>query len=263
MLVDTHCHLYFEQFDADRDEVFAAARREGVRAFVNVGIDEPTSRAALKLAVSRPDTYATVGLHPHSAEGADDALFRRLEAITQESKRVVAVGECGLDYFKSTAPREEQARVFSRMAALAAGRNLPLVVHSRDAFKDTLGVLAEAEKQNGKKPKAVFHCFSYDAEALAEAIERGFLVSFTANVTFPSAVPLREAVRRVPMDRFFIETDAPYLAPQPKRGKRNEPAFLPILVRTIAELKGAAEREVEDASSRNAEKFFGITVDRS
>lgn len=256
MLVDTHCHLFLDAFDADRAEVFARARKAGVRAFINVGIDEGSSRAAIRLAASEPDVWATVGLHPHSAHEADHSIYGRLEQLAV-SPRVVGVGECGLDYVKSPAPKERQHEVFSQMIGVAGRRNLPLVVHSREAFADTLSLLAQG-KRTYKGLKAVFHCFSYDAAAMRLVMDAGFFVSFTANVTFPNARAVREAAKEVPLDRFLIETDAPYLAPQAVRGKRNEPAYLEHLVAEIGRLKGITAAQAAEASTRNAAAFFGL-----
>lgn len=254
MLVDAHCHLYFEQYDGDRDGMLDASRKAGVGAFVNVGIDEASTRAALDLAGRHSDVWATAGLHPHSAHLASEADFDALTALARRP-RIVAVGEVGLDYFKSEAPAAVQKRVFERMIGIATEAGLPVVVHSRDAFDDTLNALRSSRCDPAR---VVFHCFSYGTDELRRALELGCRISFTCNVTFPSAKALREAVREVPMDRFMIETDSPYLAPQPLRGRRNDPSNLVYLVREIAALKGAEPEEIERRSTENAAAFFRL-----
>jgi TatD DNase family protein len=259
MLVDTHCHLFFPQYDADLGEVLGRARRSGVRAFVNVGIDEPTSRKALELAEREPDVYATVGLHPHSAGAADEAAFGRLEALARASRRIVAVGEVGLDYAKASAGPDVQRKVFLRMAELAGAAGLPLIVHSREALDDTLAVLAEAAGRT--RVRAVFHCFSYGRAALDRVLAAGFSVSFTGIVTFPNAPDVKASAQAVPDDRFMLETDSPYLAPQAARGKRNEPAFIAHVASEIAALRKTDSGALGRRTSENAAAFFGL--DRS
>jgi TatD DNase family protein len=256
MSIDTHCHLNFEQYQNDRLDVFMRARESGLQYFINVGIDEVTSKEAIALAAKETDVYATVGLHPHSADQGQMPLYDRLESL-MASKKVVAVGEIGLDYFKSEAMPQTQQKVFRNMLGLAGKARLPVVVHSRNAFKDTLAILRET-KERFKDLKAVFHCFSYDKDCLQEALDEGFFVSFTGNVTFPTAHPIKASARHVPMDRFMLETDSPYLAPQPVRGKRNEPSFIHHQAECIADLKGCSLSEVIKATTENAIKFFGL-----
>ena len=256
-MVDTHCHLFMEAFQKDLGAVIVSARSHGVELFVNVGIDEATSLKASELAGRFDDVYSTVGLHPHSAHEATDETVVRFARFIDETPKVVAVGEVGLDYAKSPAPPDVQKRVFRQMADLAGQKNLPLVVHSRDAFEDTLGILQESR---GRCPalRAVFHCFSYDPPCLAKALEAGFCVSFTGIVTFPNAASMQASAREAPLERLMIETDAPYLAPQPVRGKRNEPAYLGYVAEAIARLKGLDLSRVAEATTRNAREFFGI-----
>jgi len=244
-------------YDADRTAVLDAARRQGVKAFVSVGIDEETNAACLQLAESNTDIWATAGLHPHSAHLSDDAMISRIEKWAKASKRVVAVGEVGLDYFKSEAPKDKQRETFAAMIGVAHAADLPVVVHSRDAFDDTMQVL---EKEGARPGRVVFHCFSYDTAALERALAFGAVLSFTCNVTFPNAKALREAVRIAPLGKFMIETDAPYLAPQAKRGARNEPSYLFYLVDEIARIKGVEASEIERATSETAARFFGLDI---
>ena len=256
-LVDTHCHLFLDAFDHDRTQVLERAREKGVKAFINVGIDQATSLKAVDLSGRHQDIWATVGFHPHHAHESEPGFVKGLEALAS-SERVVAVGEAGLDYAKSAGVAEVQKAVFQEMIALAHRKDLPLIVHSRDAFEDTLHVLVES-KSHYKNLRCVFHCFSYDAASLDRVIREGFHVSFTGNVTFKGASSIQEAVRRVPLDRFMVETDAPYLAPQPVRGKRNEPAFLVHLISFIARLRGMMEEEVMRLSAENAMRFFRLS----
>ena len=257
MIVDTHCHLFFEQYDEDREDVFERARTQGVGVFINVGIDEATNRTAMALAEKEPDAYATVGFHPHSAHLADESTTDRLKEQIQSSPKVVAVGEVGLDYFKSEADAEIQKRLFEKMITLAGEMHLPLVVHSREAFRDTIRILQEGKK---KFPglKAVFHCYTYGEEELTEVVESGFWVSFTGIVTFKGTDALRKAVAVCPPDRFMVETDAPYLAPQPKRGQRNEPAYLNFVLEEIARIRNEDPLAIESVTTRNALQFFNI-----
>lgn len=256
-LVDTHCHLFLDAFDSDRDAVLANALRNGVDRIVNVGIDQKTNAQAVALAERFPGSFATVGLHPHSADDECDALRSECESLIDSNPRVVAVGEVGLDYFKSAVPRSRQCDVFRRMADLAGRKKLPLVVHSREAFNDTLEILKEAK---GRHPalRAVFHCFSYGPDELQKALIEGFSVSFTGIVTYPKAGPVRESARLVPLERMMLETDAPYLAPQPVRGERNEPAFLTHTAKAVALIRGISLEALAEATTRNAHAFFGF-----
>lgn len=257
MLIDSHCHLYFHHYDQDRKKILDKARSAGVRAFINVGIDEATSQAAIALAESEEDIYATVGLHPHSAHDAESFSVDRLESLANSSARVVAIGEIGLDYVKSKASPQKQREVFLSMIRMAHRVKLPIVIHSRNSLSDTLKVLKEVVPEFPDL-KAVFHCFSYDGSGLLKVLDMGFHVSFTCNVTFPNAHEVKEAARLVPMDRFMIETDSPYLAPQAFRGSRNEPSYLMHLVETLAHLKSVVPSQIEESSSKNSVSFFKL-----
>ena len=256
MIIDTHCHLYMDAFDADREAVIARAREHGVRYLVNVGIDPATNQASHELAKSHDFIFHTAGFHPHNAGEFSDALYRETEQLV-ENTRPVAIGEIGLDYFKSQSSREAQKTCFARMIGLALSKNLPVIVHSRDAFADTVEIL----KSEGRgKLRGVMHCFSYDLASAKILFDMGFLASFTCNLTFKNTSALLEVARSVPLDRVMLETDSPYLAPKIYRGKRNEPACLTHLADFLADKRGIAREEVRKTTSENAIRFFGLGV---
>lgn len=256
-MIDTHCHLYFDEFNSDRSEVIDRARKARVTRLIQIGIDPESNRKALDLANQSDNIYAAIGLHPHIAMEANQSVYNSMRDLLGSSKKIVGVGEIGLDYAKSKAPKEKQIEVFETAAELGASKDMPLVIHSRQAYRDTIKVLY---KIRNKYPnlKAVFHCFTYDKTGAEACVDMGFYLSFTGAITYPGSKALREAVKYVPMDRFFIETDSPYLAPQPKRGKRNEPSYLVYLAEEIARIKGVQVSDIEEISERNALIFFGI-----
>jgi TatD DNase family protein len=256
MIVDTHCHLHFPEFDADREEVIRRANESGVKAIINVGTDPATNEAAARIAGRHAGVFATAGLHPHYAHEISEEALEGMDGFVKKN-RPVAIGEIGLDYFKSEADPAIQKKVFVRMLRLARENGLPVIVHSRNAFRDTLEVL----KAEGKGAlRGVMHCFSYDASSLRELLDIGFLASFTCNLTFKNAAALLEVAKAAPLDRIMLETDAPYMAPQIHRGKRNEPAYLASLADFLSEKRGIARAELEDATTRTALKFFGLPV---
>jgi len=248
---------YFEQYDKDRDDVLARARTCGLVASVQVGVDIESSQKAIDLADAEADVFATVGWHPHSAHLFKPEYYTELKKAAKRSLKVVAIGEIGLDYYKSEGSHEVQMQVFAQMLDLAAELKLPVVIHSRESFRDTIKVLHRAKiKHPGLK--VVFHCYSYDSVGLEAILQMGFMVSFTANITYKSAKQLQGAVEAVPLDRFMTETDAPYLAPQTHRGKRNEPAFVKEVVAHIAQVKGVPMAEIKRMSVQNAVDFFNL-----
>ena len=251
-LVDTHCHLHFPDFDADREDVIRRAREAGVRYLVNVGTDPVTNARAQELAARYDFMSYTVGLHPHTAHEADEAMFAALEGQIV-SKRPAAIGEIGLDYFKSEGGPETQKKVFRRMLALAKKHSLPVIVHSRNAFEDTYALLSEASKEG---VRGVMHCFSYDEEAMRKLSALGFYISFTCNITFKNAGTLLEAAKKTPLDRLLFETDSPYLSP--RRGKRNEPVHVAELAVFLATARGEDTAVLAEASTNNAMRLFGL-----
>ncbi|MBI3252291.1 MAG: TatD family hydrolase [Candidatus Omnitrophica bacterium] len=256
MLIDTHCHLHFDAFDPDREAVIARAREFGVKYLVNVGTDPATNEAAERLARGRDFMAFTAGLHPHHSHEVPDGAFDDLKKFVKE-KKPAAIGEIGLDYFKSEADPQTQKKTFVKMLRLARENSLPVIVHSRNAFSDTLEIL---KNEGAGKMKGVMHCFSYDAESLGKLLDIGFLASFTCNLTFKNAGPLLEVARAAPLDRLMLETDSPYLAPQIYRGKRNEPSCLAHLAEFLARERGIGREKLEAVTSRTAADFFGFKI---
>lgn len=246
MLIDSHCHLDSKEFDSDRDAVIERALDAGVERMVAIGTGD--LEAGIRLADRYPCFYATVGVHPHDALKATDDDFRRLEDLVAHPK-VVAVGEIGLDYHYDFAPRDIQKAVFIRQMEIAARRNKPIVIHTREAWDDTFALLEHW-------PHGIMHCFSGGPAEAQRALDLGFHLSFGGMVTFPKALEVQAAARMAPLDRMLIETDAPYLAPVPKRGKRNEPAFVTHTARKIAELRGISYEEIAQATTENARKLL-------
>ncbi len=254
MLVDTHCHLHFDAFDPDRDAVIERAREFGLKFLVNVGTDPATNEAAFELSQRYDFMFHTAGLHPHHSHEISEEWLKETKDFVVRN-RPVAIGEIGLDYFKSQAGPETQKKVFIQMLHLAMATNLPVIVHSRDAFRDTIEIL---KAETGGKIKGVMHCFSYDEAALKELLDFGFLVSFTCNLTFKNARPLLEVAKHAPLDRIMLETDAPYLAPQIYRGKRNEPSCLVHLSQFLSEQRGIDQKKLEETTTATAIKFFNL-----
>ena len=264
MFVDSHAHLDGKPFDSDREQVIARAREAGVRTMVAIGNGDgpPVLDAGVRLAEKYPFMYATLGIHPHEARLADDAAYQTMEQLARHPK-VIAWGEIGLDYFYDHSPREIQKQVFVRQMELAAAAKLPIVIHCRpsdgseNAWDDCLGLIQEQWAPKGIG--GILHCFTGNAGQAKHALDMGFMISFAGNVTFPKAQSIRDAAMEVPLDRILIETDCPYLAPVPNRGKRNEPAFLKETARKLGELRGLSMDEVGDRTSRNFYNFFKLT----
>lgn len=257
MLIDSHTHLYDPAYDSDREEVFRRAEEAGVKAIIAVGCDLETSRRAVGLAENRPEVYATVGVHPHEAKAADAATLAGLEILARKPK-VVGFGEIGLDYHYMHSSKEDQLDRFRTQIRLGRGLNLPLVVHSRAAKEDTLRLLSE---EGANAVGGVLHCFTGDLEMAQAAIEMNFFISFSGVLTFANAGALREVARSLPLNRVMIETDCPFLAPVPHRGKRNEPARLRETASVLASLHPSrTASEVEEATSKNAVKLFRLPL---
>jgi TatD DNase family protein len=245
---DSHCHLPYPGLE-DVAGHLAAARDAGVGRFISVGTDVAQSAAAIEVASQHDDVWATVGLHPHDAVTGLDGIAELLDR-----PRVVGVGECGLDYHYDHSPRDVQRDVFAAQIRLAHERDLALVIHTREAWDDTWAVL-EAE---GVPPRTVFHCFTGGADEARRCLELGASLSFSGIVSFKTAADVREAAALCPMDRVLVETDAPYLAPVPHRGKTNTPAFVPLVGAVVAEVKGVHADVVEAATWDNAARLFGL-----
>ncbi len=253
-LIDTHCHLDMADYKADLDQVIAEARRCGVSRIITIGIDLASSRRAVELAQCYEGVYAAVGIHPHDADAADEAVLSQIVKLAAAPK-VVGFGEIGLDYAKKYSPKDVQLRVFARQLELAKELRLPLIIHDRDAHDDTLRLL----RDKGPFPQGgVMHCFSGDAALARQVLDLGFHVSIPGIVTFPNAALMREAVQEVPLDRLLLETDGPFLAPVPFRGKRNLPQYLLHTAAAVAELKGVSLDEIAQQTTRNADKLFAL-----
>ncbi len=256
MLFDTHAHLHFPEFAADLSAVLQRAREVGVRLILTIGTDAEDSREAVALAEAHPEVYAAVGVHPHDAVRADEAALEELQQLARTSRKVVAIGEIGLDYYRNLSPREAQIQVFRRQLDLARQLSKPVLIHCREAHADVLEIL----RQEGVPGAGgIMHCFSGDAAVARQCLDLGLLISLAGPVTYPNARKLPEVVKLTPADRLVVETDCPFLPPQPYRGKRNEPAYLPITASRVAELKGQPLKELGPVMARNALSLFGIS----
>ncbi len=255
-LVDSHCHVAEPEFDADRDAVLARAAAAGVTTLVCVGATGPVERNALAVAlVGRHDdvtVFATVGVHPHDASTLDEEALDALARLAA-APGVVGIGETGLDYHYDHSPRPAQRHAFARTAALARRVGLPLVVHVRDAHVDAADILRAEGVERG-----VIHCFTGDRDDARRYLDLGLLVSVAGIVTFKKADALRDAVRTIPLDRLLVETDAPYLAPVPYRGKRNEPAYVRAVAEAVAVVRGEPPDRLAAATAANARRFFAL-----
>ena len=253
MIFDTHCHLNLEDFTPDREAVFQRAIDAGVGHFLNVGIDLEKSREAVALAERFGNVYATVGLHPHDASQFSEEVFEAFRQLARH-KKVVAIGEVGLDYFRNHSPQDVQKKVFSRFVALAQELNLPLVIHCREAYSDVFSILRES----GSVHRGLMHCFSGNAEHLKEALALGFHISIAGPVTYKKNDELRSLAALVPRDRIVVETDAPFLPPEPYRGKRNEPAWIVQTVKRIAAVRGEDYEAMAETMTQNAKQLFRV-----
>jgi TatD DNase family protein len=254
MLFDTHVHLNAEQFEEDLEEVIGRAQAEGVSHMVVVGFDRPTITKAMELAESYDFIYACVGWHPVDAIDMTDEDLAWIEELAAHPK-VVAIGEMGLDYHWDKSPKDVQKDVFRRQIQLAKKVKLPIVIHNRDATADVVEILRE---EGASEVGGIMHCYSGSVEVARECLDMNFYISLGGPVTFKNAKKPKEVAEAVPLEKLLIETDCPYLAPHPYRGKRNEPAYVKLVAEQIAELKGLAFEEVAEATTENAKRLFGI-----
>lgn len=254
MLVDSHCHLDYADYGADRDDVMRRARLAGVGTMLTISTKLSAFPAVRAVAEQYPDVFCTVGVHPHEAASeGPDADAAKLVALAAHP-RVVGIGETGLDYYYEHAPRAAQGDSFRAHIAASRETQLPLIVHTRDADEDTIAILNE-EQSKGAFP-GLLHCFSSGRKMAEAALEQGFYISFSGILTFKNAVAVREVAQIVPLDRLLVETDAPYLAPVPNRGKRNEPAFVAHTAQALAELRGMSIAELGDITTENFFRLF-------
>jgi TatD DNase family protein len=258
MLIDTHTHLDDARYNDDRESVIARAREAGVEAFVTIGCDLATSRAAVALAEQYPFVYASIGVHPHEVKHVQDDWYDEFRRLAKHQK-VVAYGEIGLDYhYNHSSPKEQRDR-FREQIELARELKFPVIIHTREAQEDTITILRE---EKASEVGGVFHCFSGDARLAKDALDLGFYLSFSGILTFRNAAMLRDIAKTVPLDRLLIETDCPYLTPVPHRGKRNEPAYVAHVAAQLATLRADKPATSPDtialATTRNAKCLFKI-----
>src|ERR1700692_1091529 len=249
-MIDSHCHLDSEQFNDDREAVIERALAAGVETMVAIGSGDgpPNLKAGIRLADRYPFIYATIGVHPHDAANATAETYLRLSELTTYAK-VIAIGEIGLDFHYDHSPRDVQRNVFVEQMRIARDARKPIVIHTRSAWQDTIALLREHWAPGGLG--GIIHCFSEGPREAEQALAIGFHISFAGIVTFPKATAIQEAARLTPADRLLIETDAPFLAPVPKRGKRNEPAYVVETARKLAEVRGVPLDELAAATTRN------------
>ena len=276
LLIDSHAHLDSERYAGELTEVLLRTKAAGVGAVLSIGIGEGPAEMQQALEICRefnsreesgktlPKLYASAGIYPHNAEEANDAALARLDGLLAEPE-VIACGEIGLDYYHEGAPHETQKRIFVRQMEIAAVRRRPILIHTRgkdgnDAcWEDTLTLLAKHWGPTGIG--GILHCFSGDWSHAERAMELGFLISFAGNLTYPKAQPLRDVAAKVPLDRLLVETDAPFLAPMPNRGQRNEPGWVAHTSAALAEVKGVSAEEMASATTKNFERLFRLTPD--
>jgi TatD DNase family protein len=250
-LIDSHCHLDDSKFDQDRDQTIERALEAGIDRMLAIGTGNgpPYLETAIRLADRHSFVYATIGVHPHDASKAGAGTWKRLEELAAHPK-VLAVGEIGLDYHYDFSPRPVQVEAFATQIGIAKNAGKPIVIHTREAWDDTVNMLRQSWQGGG-----IMHCFTGDAVQARQALDLGFHLSFGGVLTFPKAESLREAARLAPEDRLLVETDCPYLAPVPHRGKRNEPAFLVETVRRLADVRGVTPERIAGVTTRNFEQL--------
>lgn len=257
MLVDSHAHLELPEFRKDLEEVIQRAKDSGVEYIFTVGTERKDWSRALEIAHRYPSVYAILGVHPHNAKEIDSQTYPLLKNLCRDEK-VKALGEIGLDFFRNLSPREVQLKGFREQIGLAKELGLPIVVHDREAHQETLEIL---KTEKAEACGGVIHCFSGDYEMAKECIDRGFYISIPGSITFKNAERFREIVRKLPLECLLIETDSPFLSPEPFRGKRNEPSFIPYTARKIAEVKRISFEKVAQTTTENALKVYRIKLE--
>ena len=255
MLIDSHAHIDDQKFDADREAVLEQARANGVELIINPGADEASSLRAIAMSEKYPMVYATVGVHPHDAKDYERERTGQLLKAWAQKEKVVAIGEIGLDYHYDLSPRDVQQTVFIEQLAIAREVKLPIVIHNRESMEDMVRILKE---HFSPEYGGVMHSYSGSAEMAKVFLEMGFYLSISGLLTFKNARKLPEVVAMMPLDRLLVETDSPYLTPTPYRGKRNEPAYVRLVVEEIARLRGISIEEVAAITVENTRRVFGI-----
>jgi TatD DNase family protein len=254
MFIDSHAHLDMEEFDSDRDEVIQRALSADVKQLITVGIDVNSSLKAVSLTEKYPSVFAAVGIHPHNADVADKEDLKQIELISAE-KKVVAIGEIGLDFYRNLSSRGNQKKYFKQQLDIAMRCDLPVVVHSREAHEDVLEILSCFQ---GSESRGVIHCFSGGIDLAEAFIEVGYFISIAGTVTFANASPVHKVVTNTSLDRMLIETDSPFLSPIPYRGRRNEPSRVIHTAQKVAEIRGISLEEVAARTSKNARQLFRL-----
>ncbi len=253
-LIDTHVHLDHERFSDDLDQVIERAKSSRVWPIVTVGADLASSRHAVECVTRYPGVIATVGIHPHDAATVSDSVLDEIRVLAGKMG-VVAIGEIGLDYHYDFSPRDVQRRAFAIQINLARELGLPIVVHVREAYSDVMTIL---RSERAEDIGGIIHCFCGDYEEARDCLDMGFYISVGGILTFANSSELRKIIKKLPLDRILLETDAPYLTPVPHRGKRNEPAYVGLVAQALAELKNIALKEVTETTTANANKLFGL-----
>jgi TatD DNase family protein len=254
MIIDSHAHLEMSEFDSDREEVIRRATEAGVGFIITVGINLEFSLKAVNLAQKHKNIYASIGVHPHDVDRADNSTYDALKELAQKQKRaIVAYGEIGLDFFRNISSQKKQLEAFGRQLELAQELNLPVIIHDREAHKQCI----EMVKSSGVR-RGVFHCFSGDYEMAKKCMDLGFCISVPGVVTFDKAKTIQNVAERVPLSSLLLETDCPYLAPVPYRGKRNEPSYVIYTAKKVAEIKKIPWEEVAHVTTCNTMNLFGI-----
>ena len=254
MLFDSHAHLTDNRFDSDRKDVIEKAIQAGISGIINPGACMKSSEASVELSKEYDLIYAAVGIHPHDAKEAKEADYDKLRCWLQNEPKVIAVGEIGLDYYYDFSPKDVQREVFIRQLQLAKETGLPVIIHNRDSHGDMMEIL----RREARGVKGVLHCYSGSVEMARELLQMGFYLSFAGPLTYKNAAKLPDVVKEVPLERILIETDCPYLTPQPYRGKRNEPSYVRFVAEKIAELKGKSWQEVAETTKENTLLLFNI-----
>ncbi|HTQ98240.1 MAG TPA: TatD family hydrolase [Candidatus Acidoferrum sp.] len=256
-LIDSHAHIDFPQFAEDRDEMLARARAAGVNTILAIGVGPGPEKldAAIPYAEAHDWIYTTVGIHPHEAKEVTPTHLDTLAKLARHPK-VIAFGEIGLDYFYDHSPRDVQKQVFCDQMDLAKAAKLPIIIHCRDAWSDCLDMLQEHWQPTGLG--GILHCFTSTIEDARRGLELGFMVSFTGNLTYPKAQNIRDVAKALPLENILIETDSPYLAPQPVRGKRNEPAYVAEVAKALANVRDLETEEIAAETAGNFRRFFHL-----
>ncbi|RJP59662.1 MAG: TatD family deoxyribonuclease [Deltaproteobacteria bacterium] len=256
MLVDSHAHLDLPEFDDDRSEVIKRAKESGIDYILNIGINSESCSKAIKLADSYDFIYASIGIHPHDAKDVDENTYAVLKSLAN-NKKVLAFGEIGLDFYRNLSPKGIQIKRFREQINLANELKLPVIIHNRDAHKETLKILKE---EGAKNLGGIIHCFSGNYSMAKSCIDMGFYISIPGTITFPKAGELQEIVKKLPLSKIMIETDCPFLTPVPYRGKRNEPSFVRYVAEKIASLKDTSLEEVAEITSQNFRSLFASSL---